>query len=133
LDDVVALVGPRSQEELPALYQRATVFAMPAVRASNGNGDALPTVLLEALARGLPVVASRLTSVTEIVDDGENGLLVAPGDVSELARALATLLAEPARHARFGIVGRAKAECCFDRARNAEPLGRLFARALGES
>ena len=126
LEDAVRLVGGRTQEELPAYYRRAAVVAMPAVPASDGNRDALPTVLLEALACGAPVVASELTGIPEIVDDGENGFLVPPGDARELSRAIALLLESRDLRERFGRAGRRKAERVFDVERNVRKLHRLL-------
>jgi glycosyltransferase involved in cell wall biosynthesis len=122
LADVVRLVGMRSQEDLPAEYRRAAVFAMPAIIGEDGNRDSLPTVLLEALACGVPVVASRVTGIPEIVDDGRNGLLVEPGDADGLSRALERLLADGELRERFGEAGRAKAEQKFDIKTNAQDL-----------
>lgn len=127
LERDVRLVGLRAQEELPALYRRATVLAMPAVRGRDGNCDALPTVLLEAMACGVPVVASRLTGIPEIVDHGENGLLVEPGNAAQLAGALELLLADPGLRTRLGEAARVKAERCFDLRRNVAELHRLLA------
>ena len=129
LEGVVKLVGSRSQEELLSYYQRATVLVMPAVVARDGNRDALPTVLLEAMACGTPVVASSLTGIPEIVDHGENGLLVKPGDPTELARAINLLLSEPNLRERFGAGGRSKAEQLFDLKQNTRELYRLISQS----
>jgi len=126
LSEVVQLVGTRSQEELPECYRAAAVFAMPAVIGEDGNRDSLPTVLLEALACGVPVVASRVTGIPEIVDDGVNGLLVEPGDAEGLSRALDLLLADAGLRRRFGDAGRAKAQRRFDIETNARELYRLL-------
>jgi len=99
---------------------------MPAVIGEDGNRDSLPTVLLEALACGVPVVASRVTGIPEIVDDGVNGLLVEPGDAEGLSRALDLLLADAGLRRRFGEAGRAKAQRRFDIETNARELYRLL-------
>ena len=129
LGQVVELVGPRSQEELPLLYRRAAVVVMPAVLARDGNRDALPTVLLEAMACGAPIVASRLTGIPEIVEDGTSGLLVDPADPVSLAEAIDVLLEHPHLRRRFGEEGRAKVEREFDLTKNVRDLHRLFGRA----
>jgi colanic acid/amylovoran biosynthesis glycosyltransferase len=131
LEGVVTLAGSRSQEELLDHYRRAELVVMPAVVGSDGNRDALPTVLLEALACGVPVIASRLTGIPEIVDDGENGYLVEPGDAPALSAAMERLLEDPSLRARFGAAARAKAERCFDLRRNAAVLRGLFAESVG--
>jgi len=129
LGQVVELVGPRSQEELPLLYRRAAVVVMPAVLARDGNRDALPTVLLEAMACGAPIVASRLTGIPEIVEDGTSGLLVDPADPVSLAEAIDVLLEHPHLRRRFGEEGHAKVEREFDLTKNVRDLHRLFGRA----
>jgi colanic acid/amylovoran biosynthesis glycosyltransferase len=131
LEDVVVLVGARSQEEIVDFYRRAQVVAMPAVVASDGNRDALPTVLLEAFACGTPAVASRLTGIPEIVDDGVNGILVEPGSPAELADAIERLLVRADLRERYGAAARAKAERCFDLRQSAGELRRRFAESLG--
>jgi glycosyltransferase involved in cell wall biosynthesis len=99
---------------------------MPSVADRDGNRDALPTVLLEAFASGTSVVASRLTGIPEIVDDGENGFLVAPGDAGALADAIERLLTSAELRRRFGESAREKAERSFDLRANAAELLRLL-------
>ena len=133
LEGSVHLAGVRAQEELPALLRRATVLAMPAIPAADGNRDALPTVLLEALACGTPVVASRLTGIPEIVDHNDSGLLVEPGDARGLAAAIDLLRGDTQLRARLGQGARAKAERCFDLHRNVDGLHELLLESLGET
>jgi colanic acid/amylovoran biosynthesis glycosyltransferase len=133
LEGSVHLAGLRAQEELPDLLRRATVLAMPAVPAADGNRDALPTVLLEALACGTPVVASRLTGIPEIVDHNDSGLLVEPGDARGLAAAIDLVREDPQLRTRLGHSARAKAERCFDLRRNVGGLHELLLESLGET
>ena len=76
--------------------------------------EGLPVSVLEAMAAGLPVVASRVGGVPEQVSDGETGLLVEPGDSNELAAALNRLTADASLRRRLGAAGRARAEHAFD-------------------
>lgn len=131
LEDVVTLAGSRSQEEIVAYYRRAEVVVMPAVVGSDGNRDALPTVLLEAFGCATPVVASRLTGLPEIVDDGQNGILVDPGSAAQLSDAIELLLERADLRARYGAAARAKAERCFDLHHNVGDLHRWFGESLG--
>lgn len=129
----VRLVGPKPQDQVLDAYRRATVFALPCLIGSDGNRDGLPTVLLEAMATGLPVISTNLTGVPEIIDHGENGLLVPPRNAPELARALAELLANPARRDQMSRAARQKAKEQFDVRHNVaqlyewltEPVSRL--------
>ncbi|WP_122939135.1 glycosyltransferase [Brachybacterium sp. EE-P12] len=88
LDDAVQLLGPRTQEEVRTLLQEADLFAAPFVIAADGNADGLPTVLLEAMASGIPCIAADVTAVGEVVRTGETGWLVPCDDVPALAAAL---------------------------------------------
>ncbi len=84
LDDVVHLLGPRTQEEVRTLLGEADLFVAPFVVGTDGNADGLPTVLLEAMATGIPCVAGDVTAVGEVIRTGETGWLVPSGDVDAL-------------------------------------------------
>ncbi len=94
------LVG---KDELRRLYSRASVFALPTLR------EAFGLSLVEAMAFSLPVVATRIEAIPEIVSDGETGILVPPRDPAALARALSALLDDPVRARLLGAAGRARA------------------------
>lgn len=84
LDDVVHLLGPRTQEEVRTLLGEADLFVAPFVVGTDGNADGLPTVLLEAMATGIPCIAGDVTAVGEVIRTGETGWLVPSGDVDAL-------------------------------------------------
>ena len=88
--------------------------------------EGVPVTLMEAMATGLPVVATHVGGVTELVRHGENGLVVAPGDTEALQEALRTLIEDDARRARMGQAGRAVVEADFDARVEAARLGTLF-------
>lgn len=107
----VRFVGPVSDEDLPELYRRAEVLVLPSVETTCYGrriavSELLGLVILEAMASGTPVVASRLGGIPEIVDDGRTGNLVAPGDEAELRDALARLLGDAAHARRMGAQAR---------------------------
>jgi glycosyltransferase involved in cell wall biosynthesis len=102
----VRLVGER--RDVPDLLADADVFVLP----SRSEGH--PVAILEAMAAGLPVVASRVGGVPEQVSHGETGLLVEPGDPDELAAALRRLATNPPLRHRLGAAGRERAERAFD-------------------
>ena len=84
----VRLLGPLTQAEVRGLLAHSDVFAAPCIEAADGNIDGLPTVVLEAMACGTPVVATAVSGLPEVVHDGVTGLLLPPGDPAELAVAL---------------------------------------------
>ncbi len=114
LEQVVRLRGVLATEQVAERLQAATVVVLPCVVGRDGNVDALPTVLLEAMASGRPVVSTRLSGLPEIVDDGRTGLLVPPGDHAALAEAVAALITDAARCQAMGRAGRQRAEELFD-------------------
>ena len=103
----IELVGDR--HDVPAVLAASHVFVL------STRSEGLPLTVLEAMAAGLPVVASRVGGIPEAVVDGETGLLVAPGDPEELAAALARLLDDPELRERLGAAGRSRVEKHFGR------------------
>jgi len=108
--------------ELIALYQSCDLFALPT------RAEAFGIALVEASATGLPVVATTVGGVTDIVRDGETGLLVEPDDVDQLAAALQQLLENPDRRQQMGNLARAHVADAFDADKNAA----MILQILGE-
>jgi glycosyltransferase involved in cell wall biosynthesis len=104
-ESFVRHVGWQSQSELPKLLWNCDVLAMPTVAQ-----EALGRTAVEAMAAGLPVVASRLGGLPFTVADGATGFLAAPGDPTDLAEKLETLLNDPALRKRMGEAGRRRFE-----------------------
>lgn len=122
LRDIVVLVGPRTQTQIRALIEEADVVAAPCVPADDGNVDGLPTVILEAMALGTPVIATALTGLPEVVRDGVTGVLVEPGDVTGLAEAFSAFAAGRLPAAAMSANARALVEERFDSRRHAATL-----------
>ncbi len=100
LEERVSFLGPLTQTGLFEEYQRASVFALPCRVLEDGDRDGIPNVLMEAMACRLPVVTTGVSGITELVRDGENGLIVEPDRPTDLADALHRLIKDPelARH-----------------------------------
>jgi glycosyltransferase involved in cell wall biosynthesis len=128
--DQVRLLGAKTQDEVKQLLHRSTLLALPCEVGEDGNRDALPTVLLEALACGLPAVSTPVVGVGEILADGSAGELVPPRDPRALASAMAKLLDQPDLRQRYGEEGRNRAERLFDARANVSELRAVFAREI---
>jgi glycosyltransferase involved in cell wall biosynthesis len=118
--------GTRSEVEVAELLDRADLFVLASVVAQNGRMDGIPVALMEALATGLPVVASRLSGIPELVRDGETGVLAEPGDANDLARALRDVLGDPEAAMARARAGRRLIEQEFDIERSADAMLELF-------
>lgn len=130
LAEQITMTGPMDQGQVRKLMAQATVFALPCVIGEDGNRDALPTVLLEALAAGLPVVSTPVTGIPEIVDSGRAGLLVPEHDPAALADSILRLLGDEALRKNFAASGRLRAEHLFDMHGNAAILAHWMTAAL---
>jgi glycosyltransferase involved in cell wall biosynthesis len=113
----VAFLGPLSPLEVHAEYMASSVFALACRELPNGDRDGLPNVLLEAMARELPIVSTRLEGVSEAVEQERSGLLTEPNDPSAFAAALQRVLADPEFARRLGAGARAVVVERFDRRR----------------
>ena len=133
LSACVELVGPLPGEALLELYPRATAVVAPCVIGADGNRDGLPTVLIEAMALGVPVVATDVTGIPELVEDGRTGLIVPQHDPAALARAIRCLMENPAHADALARAGRRKVEEQFDLRNNVARHRALLAGAVGTS
>jgi colanic acid/amylovoran biosynthesis glycosyltransferase len=129
LDQHVELAGPLPREKLLELFPRASVVAAPCVVGSDGNREGLPTVLTEAMALKVPVVATPVTGIPELVEDERTGLLVPERDPAALAGAIRRLIDEPETARRLAEAGRARVERDFDLHANVRELRTLFEAA----
>ncbi|HEY3999889.1 MAG TPA: glycosyltransferase [Candidatus Xenobia bacterium] len=127
LAEHVHWLGAMPFEAVLACYQRADLFVLPCVIARDGSRDITPNALIEAMAMGLPVVATTVTGLPEIVDADVNGLLVPPDDPAALADAIARLQASPEERHRLGANARRKVEARFDIHRNIQQYVALYA------
>ncbi len=106
LSEVVHLRGLLSQATIKNLLEQCHCFALACIVDGKGASDILPTVILEAMACGRPVVSTRLVGVPEMVLDGETGLLAEPGDAAGFAQCLEALMQQQSLAQRLATAGR---------------------------
>jgi glycosyltransferase involved in cell wall biosynthesis len=129
IENRIAWRGAMTQQEVLREYRQADLFALASRIARDGDRDGLPNVLMEAQSQGLACVATRVSAIAELVRDGETGVLVDENDPEALARALETLIADPARRRALGQAGQARVAERFALEANLEPLARRFGLA----
>ena len=121
-------VGWRST---PDYYALCDVVAVPSIVDREGNVDGLPNVVLEAMASGRALVASRVAGIPDVVRDGESGVLVTPGCPDELARAVADLMLDAPRRRRLGLAAQAQVAQGYTWDEVAQAFARVYAQAVG--
>ena len=128
----VAFTGFLSQEKLRALYARAHLFLHPSQLGSDGDQEGVPNSMLEAMATGLPALATRHGGIPEAVEHGVSGLLVAERDHTALAREMRALADDPARYARMSATAAAHVGAKFDLTVQARALEEIYAEGIGK-
>ena len=113
LSDHVRLTGAVPQEQVFQALRGCDIFALACIKDRNGASDVFPTVILESMASGKPVVSTRIAGVPEQIVDGETGFICEPGDEDGLADALEKVLRSQELRERFGAAGRRRLETEF--------------------
>jgi colanic acid/amylovoran biosynthesis glycosyltransferase len=127
LERNVTLAGPLTHEQTLELMGASKLFCLAAQRARDGDCDALPVVLREAMARGIPVVSTSVAGIPEAID-AEVGWLVEPRAPSALANAIAAALSDEAERAKRGRAARARVLQRWTVQAQAAGMLRVFAR-----
>jgi glycosyltransferase involved in cell wall biosynthesis len=122
LENHVHFLGNR--QDVPALLAASDFFVLPSL------WEGLPMALIEAMASGLPVIATQVSGTSQVMVHGETGLLVAPGNAKELERAMLDLLSHPDMFMKMGKAARSRVESHFSAQRQAEEHFVLFAHEL---
>jgi glycosyltransferase involved in cell wall biosynthesis len=118
--------GRLTRDEIARLLVDADVLTVPSVPTRDGRREGIPVVLMEAMGSGVPVVASDLSGIPELVNDELTGLLTPPKDARFLADALERYIQDPSLRNRLGSAGRAKVVEEFDLNKNAAELAQYF-------
>lgn len=130
--DRVQFLGAKPHAEALAVIRSGAIFALPCRTSATGDRDGIPVVLMEAMAAGKPVVAGRLETIAELVEDEVGGLLVPPDDVDALTQALRRLIDDPEARRVMGLAGRARVEEEFSDATNWNRLEAAIDAARGK-
>jgi glycosyltransferase involved in cell wall biosynthesis len=117
---------PGMRDDVPRLLAASDLFALPSL------WEGHPLSVMEAMAAGLPVVATRVGGIPELVDDGENGILLASGETDEVTPAVRRMIARSDERARMGASAQKKARHLFDVSVMVASYEALYERVLEE-
>jgi glycosyltransferase involved in cell wall biosynthesis len=131
LQERVQLRGPKPQHELRTSLAAANVFVLPSIPEAEGGMDNLPTVIMEAMATGLPVVSTGIGGIPEMVVDSKTGFLVQPDNTAALARAIERAINDRSLGQKLGQAGRERAQDLFSIEKNAHELQALICSGEG--
>jgi colanic acid/amylovoran biosynthesis glycosyltransferase len=126
LEGRVFIAGPRCEGEIRGLLSRAHIFALPCLKAADGGLDNLPTVIMEAMAAGLPAVSTPIAAVPEMVVDGKTGFLTPEKDPAAMAGKIARLLDDGALAKTLGAAARERCLDLFDLRRTSSALCQIL-------
>jgi colanic acid/amylovoran biosynthesis glycosyltransferase len=130
IDNSVTLTGFVDQLRLRSLFEQAHLFVHPSFTTEDGNQEGVPNSMLEAMATGLPVVASRHGGIPEAVEDGKQGYLVAEQDAAGLAAALVNLASNRELWRQFQRAASAKVSETFEQSRQVSGLEAAYRETL---
>ena len=128
--DLVTFTGFLTQEKLRELFTRGHLFLHPSELAGDGNQEGVPNSMLEAMASGLPVLATNHGGIPEAVEHGVSGFLTAERDAGALAKSMRQLASAPALYATMSAAARRRVETEFDLETQARVLERYYFEAL---
>jgi len=126
----VHFTGFLAQEKLRALYAESHIFLHPSELGADGDQEGVPNAMLEAMASGLPVVATPHGGIPEAIEQGVSGLLTAERDSAALAQSLLSLAGDPARYAPMSAAARARVVAMFDLEAQARTLEGIYREAI---
>jgi glycosyltransferase involved in cell wall biosynthesis len=132
LQDRVALSGAKPQREVRQRLAAASVFVLPSVVDAHGGMDNLPTVIMEAMATGLPVISTDVAGIPEMVVQNETGFLVRPGNAVVLAGAIEKVIDDRSLAQKLGEAGYERAQELFSIKKNVRDLCAMINASIGD-
>jgi glycosyltransferase involved in cell wall biosynthesis len=126
----VAFLGARPHEDVIDAFRRADLFVLPSRIAKSGDRDGLPNVLMEAQALGTACIATPVSAIPELIEDGRTGLLVPPRDPAALAEAIVALARDPERRTKIARAGHDRVRAEFDTAPGLDRIAAMLKDAL---
>jgi len=128
----VVFTGWLSSDEVRHHIQQATALCVPSITAQDGDADGLPTVVLEAMAIGVPVIGTYQAGIAEAVEHGVTGLLVQPASREELAGAIRWIIENPLARDSMGAAARRVVHARFDAQTQSQHLEAALLQVIGE-
>jgi len=122
----IHLIGKKSNDEVRTLLQESDIFVLPCCIDDAGDQDGIPVVLMEAMACELPVISTTLPSISELIENETNGILISPGNPQELAQALEKLISSVSTRKKLGKAARQRIVEEFSLSLNVERLQNAF-------
>lgn len=129
----VEFAGFVRHDKLGDFFAKGDLFVMPSIIVQSGDRDGLPTVMLESLLNGVPVLASDVQGISEVIEDQVSGFLVRPGDPEALAATIEKIIADPDKARQTALKGRERVLEDFDEEKNAAAMLQLFKKYTPKS
>jgi colanic acid/amylovoran biosynthesis glycosyltransferase len=126
LADCVRLAGGKTEDEVRSLLPGFNCYVQPSIITPSGKMEGIPVAIMEALACAIPVVATAISGIPELVEAGRTGYLVSPGNAAELASAIEKVMIDPVQAGRLAIAGMELVRREFDLSSNVKKLILLF-------
>ena len=126
-------MGTQPHNEVIRQYQQADLFVLGCEIAANGDRDGIPNVCVESMAMGVPVVATRISAIPELIENGKTGLLVEPGNSEALADAMVKALTDADLRQEIIAAARDRVSRAFNNRSLIGDLADLYTRALHEN
>ncbi|MFC1829594.1 glycosyltransferase family 4 protein [Thermodesulfobacteriota bacterium] len=130
LSGIAQCIGTQPHHVVLDHYRRADLFVLGCEVAPNGDRDGIPNVFLESMAMGVPVVATRVSAIPELVEDNRTGLLVSPGNPAEMADAMARLLTDTDLRQRIVTGAKHRVEQDFNNRELIQDLAEIYEQAV---